>query len=172
MRETGLGGPPPGMLVTGEPISTAIGLAITGITLAVTAFLNRKRPQQKIKATQITNEYESLMQQNLAAWEASGHTTSEKAQALANFDGLWHDFVRTVSDPALGDPGSRAVPERSRGGQWDWASYYRDPIATSEAVDDSGMVISTLQSTLQSGDPMMLMGLAALGVGLFVALRD
>lgn len=118
-----------------------VGAAIAGATLLVGLFLNRKKPAQKVATTQIANEVEGLMKENLLAWKQSDKTIVEQQQALANFDGLWNRFVElTAEDPQMGSPGKQAVVDRKREPQGgdnlpgiDWFAFYRDPIANDTA---------------------------------------
>jgi len=113
-----------------------VGAAIAGVTFAILAFLNRKRPKQKTATTQIANETEQHMVANLRAWEASEKTVADQEQALLNFDQLWGAMVAEVSQEAYGPPGEWTVTDRARepisGDKLpgvDWFQLYRDPIA-------------------------------------------
>lgn len=112
-----------------------VGPAIVGITLGVAAMVKRNQTN-KIRASQVVDEIEPYMASNRDAYFAGPRNRSSQAQALANFDAMWADVVRACSDPSLGGPGQRCIAERQPGGQWDWFSYYRDPIAGDAAVAD------------------------------------
>lgn len=124
----------PGALTLGALAVPIVGAAIAGVTLAVSLFVNRMGPKQKVYTTQIVNEAEPLLQRNLAAWQASNKTRSEQAQALANFDHVWGSVVASCDVRELGQPGQNCVNDRSRGGKVDWFSYYYDPIANDPGV--------------------------------------
>jgi len=113
-----------------------IGAAIAGVTLAIGLWMNRRGPKQKVYTTQIVNEAEPLLQQNLDAWNASNKTRSEQAQALQNFDQIWSAVVAACDRPELGNPGQACINDRKPGGRWDWAAYYRTPILNDANVTD------------------------------------
>lgn len=123
-----------------------IGAAIAGVTFAITAFLNRKRPKQKVATTQIANETEQHMLANLRAWESSEKTLLDQQQALQNFDDLWGAMVAEVSQEAYGPPGEWAVTDRARepiSGDHlpgvDWFQLYRDPIELDPNVQSGAL---------------------------------
>lgn len=107
-----------------------IGIAVTGITIAIGHFVGKwkQRAKQKQYTTQIVDEAEPFLQQNLAAWGSSNKTRSEQAQAIANFDAIWGEVVRQCRVGELGKPGQWCINDRQRGGKWDWFARYRDPI--------------------------------------------
>jgi len=120
-----------------------VGPVIVGLTMGISAMLAR-RGRQKVMATQIVDESEPYMASNRDAYLSGPRNVSAQAQALANFDAMWSDVVRACSDPQLGSAGGRCISDRQRGGQWDWFSYYRDPIANdvpaADAVIDTGTI--------------------------------
>ena len=110
-----------------DPISAAVSVGF----MAFSAWLSRRGPQQKVASTAIVNELEPVLKQNLDAYLAGPRTSSRQALHLAQFDMAWH-YLKSqegCGNPELGKPGQNCIADRSRGGQWDWASYYRDPIA-------------------------------------------
>ena len=121
----------------------AVSFGIGAVAALALAFLNRKGPKQKVATTQIANEIEPLLQQNLAAWNASAKTCADQAVALATFDSLWNSLVNACAQPSLGDPGHSCIDDRlpvgvefewntfhlHGNGMWNWFAYYRDPIA-------------------------------------------
>lgn len=125
-----------------------IGVAVAGITMAITAIFNRKGPKQKVATTQIVNAVAPKFEENLKAYQAGPHTVSSQAQALANFDALWQYIVDNCGQPEMGDPGKRCISERQRGGKFDAFVPYRDPIANDTAVvpdpvlDKNGNVVN------------------------------
>lgn len=119
----------PGLGSVALPAFDPISAAVSAITLGITAFFGRKKPGQKIATTNIVNEAEPYLIQNLQAFEASPKTKANKDQALANFDSVWNAVVQQCGDPALGDPGRWCVDDRKPGGKHDWFALYRDPIA-------------------------------------------
>lgn len=146
-----------------------IGPAIAGITLAIGLLLNRKGPKQKIAATQIVNDLEQQLKANLAAYQAGARTQTNQAAALANFDAAWAwlESAEGCGAAALGEPGRRCITDRARGGRWDWASYYRDPIANDKAEPDVfGVSISSLTDT--KGTTGLLLAAALVAAGLML----
>lgn len=140
-----------------------IGAAIAGITLGIDAFIHRKGPKQKVASTKIVNEVEPYMKDNLDAWNKSNKYKSEQIQALSNFDQLWNLTTTKLNDPSLGEPGQRGITDRSRGGKWDWFSYYRDPIANDPEVKPDptstealGTKLSSLTGGMFSGDTLLM----------------
>lgn len=128
-----------------------IGLAVTGATLAISAWLRRQGPAQKVQTTQIVNEIEPYMKQNLDAYMQGPRTRSSQQQALMNFDELW-DYVKVAClRPEFGDPGRRCVSDRQAGGQWDWFAYYRNPIANDPEVRDDPTVAGTTGAWMEPG---------------------
>lgn len=127
-----------------------IGAAIAGVTLAISLFLNRNAQYfgEESATTQIVNQAETLLKQNLAAWQSlssTDKTLANQTQALANFDGVWNQVVQACSNTAYStgsdstgqSPGARCVADRagvSHGGngKYDWYAYYRDPIANDQ----------------------------------------
>lgn len=151
-----------------------VGAAIAGVTLAISAFINRKGPQQKRASSYIVDEEEKLLKANLAAWGSSNKTVAEQQQALANFTIVWEETKTKLNDPSLGEPGQRGIADRTRGGKWDWFNYYYDPIANDPNVGLVSSSLSEIISAITSGsfNPMFLIGgllviagLASLGGG-------
>ena len=111
-----------------------VGAVIFGVTTAIGLWLKRKKPGQKIATTQIVNEAEPFLVQNLQAWNSSAKTFADQAAASANFDAIWSEVVRACGDPTMGDPGRWCIDDRKPGGKWDWFARYRDPIANDPNV--------------------------------------
>jgi len=144
-----------------------IGAIVAGVTLALIAIFSRKGPKQKVATTEIVNKVEPLMQQNLAGYMAGPRTRTSQAQAIENFKAGWQYVVDNCNVPAMGNPGKECVSDRQRGGQWDWASYYLDPIVNDTEVrsDESALgagVTSLMQSSV-AGIPAPVL-LAGLGI--------
>jgi hypothetical protein len=133
-----------------------IGAAVAGITLALVAWFNRKGPKQKVQTTQIVNELEPMLQQNLAGYLSGPRTVTSQAQALANFDAVWNALVENCRIEEMGDPGVRCVTDRQagscqwkEGGQcWNWFVGYRDPIANDPGVKPDPTIGQEVGSTL------------------------
>jgi len=161
-----------------------IGGAVAGVALAITAWFNRKGPKQRIATTEIVNELEPYLRQNLAAYQSGPHTVSSQAQALANFDAVWQTLEDACRQEQYGDPGVRCIEDRragacqwkdSSGKCWNWFSGYRDPIANDSAVrpdptfeSETGKLVDTLTGgdfeTGGSGLNLLLLGGAALAL--------
>ena len=138
-----------GAALLGASIATAaVTAGIGAVAIAVMALLSRKGPQQKVATTNIVNQVEPLLRQNLDAWNASAKTCADQAVALANFDALWNEVVANCAQPSLGDPGHSCIDDRlptgvqfeyntfhlNGNGMWNWFAYYRDPIANDPAA--------------------------------------
>src|ERR1019366_4503203 len=84
-------------------------------------------------STQVVNQVEPLMKQNLVAAQQqaaanSGCLTLAEAQQLeANFNALWQQVV-TGCNQVGGAGGSQCISDRQPGGKYDWTSYYLTPI--------------------------------------------
>lgn len=156
-----------------------IGAAIAGVTLAVGMFLNRNSAYfaRASATTHIVDEAETLLKNNLAAWNQSDKYQSEQRQALENFNSIWNQVVQSCSAPQFEEQGRNCVSERSRGGKWDWFSYYYDPIANDpnvkpdpitttsgvvETVSNIGDKISSTVSDISSSS-FLIPGLLLLG---------
>ena len=48
---------------------------------------------------------------------------------------------------SYGSAGNRCISDRDRGGQWDWFSYYRDPIATASVTPNSACLGTTVSGS-------------------------
>ena len=135
--------------LTGASIAaSAVTAGIAAVAILVMALLSRKGPAQKVATTNIVNQVEPLMRQNLAAWNASAKTCADQAAALANFDALWGEVVANCAQSSLGDPGHSCLDDRlpagvkfayntfniNGNGMYDWFSYYRAPIENDPAA--------------------------------------
>lgn len=147
-----------------------IGVAIAGATLAISMFLNRNAEYfaQAKATTGIVDEAEGYLKRNLEAWQQSGKTSDEQAVALNNFDQIWGQVVKACEIPAYGNPGHACVNDRTRGGRWDWFSYYRDPIANDPNVHSAVSQVEDTISQMFSGSggtdllPLLIVGGVAL----------
>jgi hypothetical protein len=108
------------------------------------ALFNRKGPKQKVATTEIVNKAEPLLQENLVGYMAGPRTQSSQAQAMENFKAGWQYVVDNCNVPVMGNPGQECVRDRQRGGEWDWFSYYYDPIANDTGVIADPPVGSTV----------------------------
>jgi len=119
-----------------DPISAGISVGM----MAFSAWLSRRGPQQKVASTSIVNELEPVLKENLDLYLAGPRTKVRQSAHLAQFDQAWA-YLKSAEgcgNQELGRPGQNCIADRSRGGRWDWASYYRDPIANDpEALADT-----------------------------------
>lgn len=156
-----------------------ISAAIGAVTLLIAKF--KQRAQQKVATTQIVNEAEPLLQQNLQAWQQSSKTVSDQAQALANFDVIWAEVSRQCNQPQFGKPGTWCTDDRKAGackwrdanGEcWNWFVGYRDPIAsdTNVVADPSFAEQFLPQSLLNLGSNQAASLLIGAGLLIGVAL--
>lgn len=154
-----------------------IGAVVAGVTILIGAWLNSiaKHNAEKTATTQIVNQAEPYLKQNVAAFlSLPSPTQSEQAQALQNFDDIWAQVVKACGSGQYEDAGQRCIGDRSAGGQWDWFAYYRDPIATANnvvpnpaaSIAGAGALLSNVFSGLASGAGGLL--LPALLIGALV----
>lgn len=127
-----------------------IGLSVAGATIALQLLWTsmRKRGARKVATTQIVDEVEPVIQQNLAGYLDGPRTETSQAQALANFDAAWDYVVDNCKRPEMGTPGEWCVEDRQPGGKWDWFARYRDPIA-----DDPDVIPDPPEGYTASVDP-------------------
>ena len=134
--------PPKGLGVI-DP-GTAI-LVSSGITAGIQMLFGRRRGKQKVAATNIANDAERLLKQNLDNYFSvpkEQRTSALKQAALVNFEVAWQGLQQACNDPSLGDAGRRCISERVAGGQWDWFAAYQQPIAQDEITQGNGDRIS------------------------------
>jgi hypothetical protein len=128
-----------GLLVSsfaGGPIGAAVGAAAFALTMLFT----RKGPQQRVATTQVVNDLEPILRQNVDGYLSGPRTPESQAAALQNFDQGWAYLVsaQACGNSQMGNPGKACISDRARGGQFDWHRLYRDPIASDVPV--SGVV--------------------------------
>lgn len=115
-----------------------VGPIIAGVTIALSLLFARKGPKQKVATTQIVDAVEPELARNRDAYLATpNRNRAMQAQALANFEAGWAYVVEHCDTPVMGEPGQRCVSDRTRGGRWDWWSYYYDPIANDTPPGDA-----------------------------------
>jgi hypothetical protein len=152
-----------GAVTAGTAMAAAIpiiGVAIAGVMIALTLIFNRKGPKQKVATTEIVNKVEPLLKENLDAYMALPvHYQSAQTAALANFDAGWQYVVQSCNIPEMGAPGVRCTADRQPGGQWDWFSYYHDPIASDPNVVPDPQVDSVTGEVLGENGGMSIGGM-------------
>lgn len=137
----------PGLTQATGPLAAVggpVGLAISGALMAATYLIGkwRKNQQQKTASTQVVNEAEPYLQQNLQAYRQGSHTVSEQAQAVQNFYTIWNQVVAQCNQVG-GSAGNRCVEDRQEGsnppwGGENWFERYLDPIRLDpNVVDDA-----------------------------------
>jgi len=159
-------------------IELGTGQLVAGAVLGVTSIIQNffGHPDcSKIAATQIVNQAEVMLQQNLVAWQSLSRaekTPATQAQGLQNFDTVWAQVVQACAP--YGSAGQACIADRQRGachyqnnGQcWNWFIGYRDPIANDPQVAASMAANPLLSST----DPNLLVVLGAGLLALALAL--
>lgn len=153
-----------------------VGPIVAGVTLAIGLIMNRKGPRQKVITTGMVDELEKLLKENLRGYAEGPRTQSSQAVALKNFDDAWAYLSgpQQCGNYELGNPGRACIADRQRGGQWDWFSYYRDPIANdTQVVADPPMTsqaAAELKAVLSSAGipPSLLIAAALLIVGVIL----
>lgn len=187
-------------VVAAGPFAPIVGLAaaLTGLFGQIFSGCG----QTCIISSDDANKVESLLKQNLGAYQSSPRTPVDQAAALANFDYAWSQLLQACGNPALGSAGQRCISERQRGGcaAWqcncpnhtggsgngeccgcDWFVLYRDPIANDVTNNTAASSTSSAPGGLTStpgaifgGISMtdLLVGAAAVGLILFSGRRN
>lgn len=122
---------------------------IAGVQTGLQMLFSRKAGKQKVAATNIVNDAERLLKQNLDNYLAvppEKRTKQLQAQALQNFEIAWQGVLQGCNDPSLGDAGRRCIDERKQGGKFDWFAAYQTPIASDAAAGSSGNVVEDIVS--------------------------
>lgn len=151
--------------------AAAAGFATLGIGAAAAAvimWLNRKGPKQKIATTEIVNEAEPILKQNLQIFLAGEKTDEAKEYAIAVFNKVWASVVAACSAASLGEPGKRCVEDRQRGGKWDWFSYYYDPIMAVPTQPAAAVAVGNVTQQFENvlgGNWQTMLGAGLLLVG-------
>jgi hypothetical protein len=164
-----------GVITLGASLAAAIPIAGAVIAIGTVIFSllhNSRGLQQDAETTAAVNKAATYMQQNLNAWNASNKNLATQAAALQNFDNAWQAVVNFCGQASEGSPGQRCISERTRGGKYDFYSYYRDPIANDAqagAIDRqlaAQQATAALTSTPTAGpDPVNTRMLVAIGAG-------
>jgi hypothetical protein len=98
----------------GGPVGAAIGGLITVGQLLVSVF--RGCGETCVEATDIVNQVEPILQQNLAAYLAAPvRTASLQAAAINNFNTAWNAVVQNCNNPQLLSAGQNCIKDRQQG---------------------------------------------------------
>lgn len=158
-----------------------IGPIVAGVTLLISALgIGNGCGGTCTEATQVVNQAETLLQQNLAAAQQTVEqygclTASEFSQLVQNFNTIWGQVEQQCGAiPAPG--GTQCISDRQPGGKLDWTGYYLTPIRSMPVCADAavagagtaGTGISGVVSSLTS-NPILLVALA---VGALFIFKD
>lgn len=120
--------------IAASATSAGIGAAVSLAEFGISTWLNSIQLSHAADTatTQIVNGLEPLLRANVAAFQSGAQTQCNQQIALASFDRSWQWLTSAAAcgNGSYGSAGNRCISDRTRGGQWDWFSYYRDPIAT------------------------------------------
>ena len=160
---------PGGQLGVSWGAQGAAAIATSGVSALLKLFLARKGPRQRTETTAMVNQLEPALKQNVALYLAGPRTATSQAAALAEFDAAWAwlSSSQACGNSAEGNPGKACIKDRSRGGQWDWWSYYRDPIANDTQVkpDVASEILAALTGQTGSGGMLVWLGIGLLVLG-------
>jgi hypothetical protein len=109
----------------------------------------RKGPKQKVATTEIVNQVEPLLDENVRGYLAGPRTASSQRQAIENFKAGWQFVLENCGAEVMGEPGRRCILERQEGARpaWgaNWFELYLDPIR-----NDPDVKRDTVSSTLNA----------------------
>lgn len=100
-------------------IAGPVGAALAGLVTVGSLIANQFHGcgQTCIAATQIVNQVEPILAQNLSTYLAAPvHYASMQAAALNNFDTAWAAVLQACSNPALQSAGKNCIADRQQGG--------------------------------------------------------
>lgn len=167
-----------------------IGAAVAGVTLWLSSIFRRNA--QKEAATEIVNQIEPKLKENLNGYFSGPRTLASQAQALHNFDAAWEAMKQALMNSQLGSAGQRGISDRQQGactwkascsrvidgicvdykldpnGEcWNWFVGYRDPIAKDPlpAMRAQQQQSSSVVGAATGGSSFLLLG----GIGLLIA---
>lgn len=108
------------------------GIAAAGMAIGYWISSMKRNGMNKENATAVANKAESLLQENMSAWNASSKTVEDREVALANAQAIINYMLGPTGcgNQALGDPGKRCISERLvEGAVWPWLDWYVKPIS-------------------------------------------
>lgn len=146
----------------GSLTSLGVSAAIAGVTFGISKW--REGVARRAASTQIVNEAEPYLQQNVAQYLSSPRTESDQAQAVQNFYAVWNQVVEKCNQVG-GNAGAACINDRKEGaitpwGGPNWFERYLDPIrddpdvqpnaqpGTSVVYDEASGQYVTVQSGL------------------------
>ena len=163
-RARGMGQAAAAGVLGANPIGAAVGIA-SGLlqigNMIDNMITNSGCGATCIQATNVVNQAEPLLQQNLQTYLAAPvHYQSAQTQALANFASVWQAVEAACASPSLGMPGANCIAQREEGACayktspggwsngaytypgangsgstcWNWFVGYHDPIANDPTV--------------------------------------
>ena len=154
-----------------------VGIAIAGIALAVSVWLNRMGPKQKRWTTQIADEATAQLRDVKRVYFESPYSPANQAAALGAVDALFDAIREGCGQTQMGEPGRRCIAERLvRGGSAPWCptgtgcdyfTEYRDPIANDARAGEWVGAQVTAGTLHPDGTPLTLteqVGAAAEGI--------
>ena len=159
-----------GILAAAIPAVAAvplIGPIIAGVALLVSMLgIGNGCGGTCTEATQVVNQAEPILQQNLAAAQQTVAqngclTSAEQQTAVSNFNQVWNQVKQQCGQiPAPG--GTQCISDRSPGGQYDWTGAYLTPIMDMPVCSSSsgeGISIGSINPLLLIGGGVLLLGL-------------
>lgn len=160
----------PGAITAGA-LAIPIAGAVAAVGLIIYAWASR-RNAQKVATTQVVDEAEPLLDQNVRAFlSLSEPTSTDQAAALQYFDAVWGQVVKECRAIG-GGAGERCIAERQEGANppWEvcapdcpnWFELYRDPIEQATVSQPSLASVLGLPSLGGQGSPVF----GLLGAGL------
>jgi hypothetical protein len=128
-----------------------VGPAIAAVTMGLGLMMHNKRiGKQKVAATKIVDQVEVELKKNVAGY-LENRTPAAQQRATQNFQEGWDFVLENCSNPQLGTAGQRCITERQRGGQWDWFSYYLDPITNNPPTQPDPVPVRTSAGSQPAG---------------------
>ena len=137
--------------------------------------------QTCVQATQYANQANTALQQALNVYmSAPIHYKSAQTATLAQMQAVFDALRQACSNPALGSAGQRCISDRLVEGavtSWcngkvgcDWITAYYNPVLNDPNVVADPASVASLLTSVESGNFLPLALVAALVVGLVIAL--
>ncbi len=147
----------------------AVALILAPFLIKLFATMAKGCGESCVLTSDAANEVEKVLKQNLAMYQASGHTRAEQRAALDNFDLVWNQLVQFCGQPQFQTTkaGRNCVEDRKAGacvwrdssGQcWNWFSGYRDPIANDLGVKPDAPVPAHITNAVEQAGQSILSG--------------